>query len=111
MGKPAGKERGKRTTAIWKNRGVELILVIVGFSIMAYGGLIYRVTDAIPQTVRETLTVNYHSPYTIVTSKLGHKYTILTPLEHYHIAVSECLSDDFIRSDDQQVSSQLHTGQ
>lgn len=79
MGKPAGKERGKRTTAIWKNRGVELILVIVGFSIMAYGGLIYRVTDAIPQTVRETLTVNYHSPYTIVTSKLGHKYTILTP--------------------------------
>lgn len=55
---------------------------------MAYGGLIYRVTDAIPQTVRETLTVNYHSPYTIVTSKLGHKYTILTPPLTFFIATT-----------------------
>jgi hypothetical protein len=88
MGKLVGKGSGKNASPTWKNLRVEMILVIVGVSIIVYGGLFYRVPDAIPQTVREMLTVNYHSPYKIVTSKFGHNYTILTPPIRFFIATT-----------------------
>jgi hypothetical protein len=78
----------KRTTPLWKNLAVETILVIVGFSVIVYGLAIYRVPDAIPKTVRETLTVNYHSPSKTVTSALGHNYTILTPPINFYIVTT-----------------------
>jgi hypothetical protein len=76
--KAAGKRDGKRATPVWKNLAVEVILVIVGVSVIAYG-FTYRVPDAIPQTVREMLTINYHRSSIWAISKLGHNYTILTP--------------------------------
>ena len=90
MGKPksVGKGSGKRAPPIWRRFRVELILVIVGLSVIGYGLTIYRVPDAIPKTVREMLTVNYHTTSTTITSAFGHNYTILTPPIRFYLVTT-----------------------
>lgn len=78
VGKKVTKRGGKRTTPIWKNLAIELILVVIGLSVIVYG-FTYRVPDAIPKPVGETLNVNYQVRSVTVADSSGQNHTILTP--------------------------------
>lgn len=64
--------------SLLKSLALELILILAGSCVIVYG-FVYQTPDTIPQTVREMLTVNFHSSSKTVTSSLGHNYTFVTP--------------------------------